>query len=222
LLGKRIREMGGRILFEEAIDIQLGGEKIMGVLTRSRSIKTKSVINAAGCDSPKASDWVGISLPIEIQKRRLLYTTKMEERFLEPLVVAFDKGWAGKQLSEGNIYMGYLGEGNENLSDREFTEKCVELALQMIPDQMARLRVLKLQEGHYDTTPDGQPIVGPVLGREGYILMAGFSGHGYMLAPAIGMVLSEILTGQVPSLDMEGLQLSRFQEAHLHREGLVI
>jgi len=222
LLGKRIREMGGRILFEEAMDIQLKGEKIVGVQTPNRYIETKSVINAAGCDSLKVSDWVGISLPIEIQKRRLLYTTRMEERFLEPLAVAFDKGWAGKQLSEGNIYMGYLGEGNENLSDREFTEKCVELALQMIPDQMARLRVLKLQEGHYDTTPDGQPIVGPVLGREGYILMTGFSGHGYMLAPAMGMVLSDILTGQVPSLDIEGLRLERFQETHIDREKLVI
>jgi sarcosine oxidase subunit beta len=222
LLGQRIREMGGRILFEEAIGIKVRGEKIVSVQTPKRTIETKTVINAAGCESPKISDWVGVPLPIEIQKRRLLYTTRIEERFLEPLVVAFDKGWAGKQLREGNVYMGYLREAEESLSDHRYTEKCVELALHMVPEKMAELRVLKVQEGHYDTTPDGQPIVGPVLGREGYTLMTGFSGHGYMLAPAVGRVLSEILTGQVPSLDLEGLQLNRFQKAQLHREGLVI
>lgn len=222
LLGQRIREKGGRILLEEAIDIKVRGEKIIGVQTPRRTIETESVINAAGCDSPRVSEWVGVRLPIEIQKRRLLYTARIEERFLEPLVVALDKGWAGKQLREGHVYMGYLREAEESLSDHRYTEKCVELALQIMPEKMAELRILKIQEGHYDTTPDGQPIIGNVPGRKGYTLMTGFSGHGYMLAPAIGMVLSEILTGQRPCLDIEGLRLERFQESHMDREGLVI
>ena len=222
LLGQRIREMGGRILFEEAIGIEVRSQKVVGVQTSKRTIETKSAINAAGCESPGFSDWVGVPLPIETQKRRLLYTTRIEERFLEPLVVAFDKGWAGKQLREGNVYMGYLREAEESLSDHRYTEKCVELALHMMPEKMAELRVLKIQEGHYDTTPDGQPILGRVSGREGYTLMTGFSGHGYMLAPAIGMVLSEILTGQRPSLDIRGLHLERFQETDTDREKLVI
>ena len=222
LLGKRIREMGGKILFEEAIDIKLKSERVVGVQTSKRYIETKSVINAAGCDAPKVSEWMGIPLPIEIQKRRLLYTARIEERFLEPLVVAFDKGWAGKQLREGNVYMGYLREGDEAISDHQYTEKCVELALEIMPEKMGELRMLKIQEGHYDTTPDGQPILGHVPGREGYTLMTGFSGHGYMLAPAIGMVLSEILTDQRPSLDIRGLYLERFQQTHIDREKLVI
>jgi len=222
LLGRRIREMGGKILFEEAIDIKLKSEKVVGVQTPKRTIETKSIINAAGCESPRVSDCVGIPLPIEIQKRRLLYTARIEERFLEPLVVAFDKGWAGKQLREGNVYMGYLREAEELISDPQYTEKCVELALEIMPEKMGELRLLKIQEGHYDTTPDGQPISGRVFGREGYTLMTGFSGHGYMLAPAIGMVLSEILTDQRPSLDIRGLYLERFQQTHIDREKLVI
>ena len=222
LLGRRIREMGGKILFEEAIDIKLKSEKVVGVQTSKRYIETKSIINAAGCESPRVSDCVGIPLPIEIQKRRLLYTTRLEERFLEPLVVAFDKGWAGKQLREGNVYMGYLREGEENISGRQFTERCVDLALQMLPEKMSRLSVLKIQEGHYDTTPDGQPIIGPAPEREGYTLMTGFSGHGYMLAPAIGRVLSDILTDQIPSLEIGALRLERFQKTRVDKEKLVI
>jgi sarcosine oxidase subunit beta len=60
LLGKRIREMGGRIEFEEATGIKVRNEKIVGVQTPKRTIETDSVINAAGCESPRVSDWVGI------------------------------------------------------------------------------------------------------------------------------------------------------------------
>lgn len=222
LLGKRTRALGGKILFEEVVDIITKGGKLTGVKTNERIIETRSVINAAGCDSPILSRLIGVPLPIEIQKRRLLYTTKTEERFLDPLVVAFDKGWAGKQLSEGNVYMGYLRETEEPLSDHEFTERSVEIALEMLPEQMAKLRVLNLQEGRYDMTPDGQPIIGAVAEVEGYTLMTGFSGHGFMLAPAIGMVLSELLRGEKPSIDIRPLSLVRFQETQTEPDKLVI
>jgi sarcosine oxidase subunit beta len=146
----------------------------------------------------------------------------MEKRFLEPLVVAFDKGWAGKQLSEGNVYMGYLREAEEAISDHQFKEKCVEIAIQMMPKNMAQLRVQRIQEGRYDMTPDGQPIVGGIDEVKGYTLMNGFSGHGFMLAPALGMVLSEYLTGKKPSIDINGLSLKRFQDPETDVDGLVI
>ncbi len=71
-------------------------------------------------------------------------------------------------------------------------------------------------------TPDGQPIIGRVPEVEGYALMTGFSGHGFMLAPAIGMVLSEILTGKSPSLNLEALSLTRFQDREIDLDRLVI
>jgi sarcosine oxidase subunit beta len=222
LLGKRIRNLGGKVLFEEAIDIMTKNRRVTGVKTNIRTIETESVINAAGCNSPVVSSWVGVTLPIDIQKRRLLYTTRMEKRFLEPLVVAFDKGWAGKQLSEGNVYMGYLREAEEAISDHQFKEKCVEIAIQMMPKNMAQLRVQRIQEGRYDMTPDGQPIVGGIDEVKGYTLMNGFSGHGFMLAPALGMVLSEYLTGKKPSIDINGLSLKRFQDPETDVDGLVI
>ena len=222
LLGKRVRDLGGKVLFEEAVDIMTERGRITGVKTNKRVIETESVINAAGCNSPVISSWVGVTLPLEIQKRRLLYTSRMEERFLEPLVVALDKGWAGKQLSEGNVYLGYLREADETISDHQFKEKCVEIAIHMLPKSMTKLRVQRLQEGCYDMTPDGQPIVGEVDTLKGYYLMTGFSGHGFMLAPALGMVLSDYLTGKQPSIDIDGLSLKRFHDADIDVDKLII
>ncbi len=87
---------------------------------------------------------------------------------------------------------------------------------------MTKLRVQRLQEVCYDMTPDGQPIVGEVDTLKGYYLMTGFSGHGFMLAPALGMVLSDYLTGKKPSLDIDGLSLKRFHEPDINVDKLII
>lgn len=45
----------------------------------------------------------------------------------------------------------------------------------------------------FDVTPDHQPIVGPVGDKEGLWMAAGYSGHGFMLAPAISRRLAEAM-----------------------------
>ena len=55
----------------------------------------------------------------------------------------------------------------------------------LLPAPRVRLFDL-LVEGFYDVTPDHQPILGGVPGLDGLWLAAGFSGHGFMFAPAVG------------------------------------
>ena len=52
-----------------------------------------------------------------------------------------------------------------------------------------------LVEGFYDVTPDHQPILGAVHGLDGLWLAAGFSGHGFMMAPAVGRRLAAAISG---------------------------
>jgi sarcosine oxidase subunit beta len=47
-------------------------------------------------------------------------------------------------------------------------------------------------------TPDGLPILGPVDGVEGLYVAAGFSGHGFALAPVVGDVLARLALGREP------------------------
>src|SRR2546421_7311409 len=42
--------------------------------------------------------------------------------------------------------------------------------------------------GFYDMTPDGQPIVDSL--EEGFWVAAGFSGHGFMVAPSTGRLVA--------------------------------
>jgi sarcosine oxidase subunit beta len=209
LLAARAKEAGLRLRFEPAIGIELAGQKVRGVLTPNGLIEAGAVVNAAGCDAPELARPVGVEIPIRVEARRLIYMERIAERVLDPLVAALDKAWAGKQLTEGAVYMGYLKEATETLDDWAYTEKTVEAAMAVLP-ALADLKVIRLAKGNYDTSPDGQPLLGAVPGLDGYYQAVGFSGHGYMLAPAVGRVLAELVLGFPPSLPLEPFRSDRF------------
>jgi sarcosine oxidase subunit beta len=76
--------------------------------------------------------------------------------------------------------------------------------------------------GLYEVTPDAHPIFGrtPV---EGFWIVAGFSGHGFMHGPIAGKLMTEFLTeGRAHSVDVSALDLARFSEGRLIREYNVV
>ena len=69
--------------------------------------------------------------------------------------------------------------------------------------------------GVYDVTPDWNPVVGWV--RDGVYALAGMSGHGLKLAPAIAESAAAQLAGREPPIDMRPLRFERFAEGDLLR-----
>jgi sarcosine oxidase subunit beta len=67
--------------------------------------------------------------------------------------------------------------------------------------------------GAYDSTPDWNPVVGFV--RDGVYAIAGMSGHGLKLAPAIAECAAAELAGRRPPIDLHPLRFSRFAEGDL-------
>ena len=78
---------------------------------------------------------------------------------------------------------------------------------------------LQLQRGwagHYDVTPDENPILGVHPEHPALFLAVGFSGHGLMLAPAVGKMLSEaIRLGRSETLEIRPYCLERFRTGNL-------
>lgn len=69
--------------------------------------------------------------------------------------------------------------------------------------------------GVYDNTPDWNPVVGWV--RDGVYAIAGLSGHGLKLAPAIAESVAAQLAGREPPIDLHPLRFERFAEGDLLR-----
>lgn len=48
----------------------------------------------------------------------------------------------------------------------------------------------------YTMTPDSQPVIGPLKQVEGLFVVAGFSGHGFKLAPSVSEGVAQMLAGE--------------------------
>lgn len=68
--------------------------------------------------------------------------------------------------------------------------------------------------GCYDVTPDWNPVIsaGPL---EGLVIAAGFSGHGFKIAPAVGQLVADIIVdghSSDPRIPASDFRFSRFAE----------
>jgi sarcosine oxidase subunit beta len=98
----------------------------------------------------------------------------------------------------------------------------MEAAIERLPALESARRVAAWA-GLYEVTPDAHPIIGPVRDLDGYYLVTGFSGHGFMHGPAAGLLVAEtIIYGQPVTLDLSALDYYRFEEGREIEEYNVI
>ncbi|MCB0131632.1 MAG: FAD-binding oxidoreductase, partial [Caldilineaceae bacterium] len=112
--------------------------------------------------------------------------------------------------------------GFDEQVDRQWEYEHLENAVQRLP-LLEEAGIAARWAGLYEVTPDAHPIFGRVPQLDGYFVVAGFSGHGFMHGPGAGLLMSEIiLDGQAASLDISTLDYARFDEGRLIQEYNVI
>lgn len=68
----------------------------------------------------------------------------------------------------------------------------------------------------YAITPDWHPILDKLPGVEGAYAAAGFSGHGFKMAPIVGQLMAELVVdGEPRTMDARALRFARFAEQDL-------
>ncbi|CAN7187836.1 NAD(P)/FAD-dependent oxidoreductase [Variovorax paradoxus] len=73
-------------------------------------------------------------------------------------------------------------------------------AIELLP-QLRDARITHAWAGYIDSTPDGVPGIGEVPGMPGFILAAGFSGHGFGIGPGAGHLIADLASGAEPIVD---------------------
>jgi len=82
-------------------------------------------------------------------------------------------------------------------------------AVELLP-QLRDARITDAWAGFVDSTPDGVPGIGEVPSLPGFILAAGFSGHGFGIGPGAGHLIADIATGAEPIVDPVPYRPGRF------------
>jgi sarcosine oxidase subunit beta len=184
--------------------------------------RAERVVVAAGYDTPLLLTTTGVSVPIEREERYLFYSDPIRERLLEPLVVSSERQFAAKQLANGRVLASHLRATGDPTTDgaswRRHVRSCI---LELLP-RLEYVSLPLLVEGLYDVTPDNQAIVGEVPGRPGLWVAAGFSGHGFMIAPEVGRAVAAQLCGEDPGPAFAELAVDRFARGALAPETSIV
>lgn len=73
-------------------------------------------------------------------------------------------------------------------------------AVELLPE-LGKVPVSATWAGYIDSTPDGVPAIGEIEAVPGFILAAGFSGHGFGIGPGAGHMIADMITGAEPLVD---------------------
>ncbi|PNR94841.1 FAD-binding oxidoreductase [Petrotoga sp. 9PWA.NaAc.5.4] len=209
--------------FTEVKGIRVKNNSIIGVETNKGFIETSKVVDAAGGWSQQIAKWVGVELPIYSERHEILVTEPVKP-MLDPMLMSFSFNIYCQQTPEGSFIMGYGPENeppsyNMNSSWR-FLETMAQKATFLLPS-LKDIRIIRQWAGLYNMSPDKQPIVSKLNEVEGFYVACGFSGHGFMLAPAIGILMADIITESQLTYDVV-LDIERFKRGEVIAEPSVV
>jgi glycine/D-amino acid oxidase-like deaminating enzyme len=216
------RESGAAYLSKSrATNFLIESGRIRGVKTEQGEIHAPVVIAATGPWTRPLFQSTGYDPPIETEFHQVAILKNAPT--MKPGVACIDSVTATYFRSDG-IDKFLVGDfyGKRPVDPDNFPQRPSDNDLEDIIDRASR-RVPKLENaevmrgvtGVYDVTPDSRPVLGPVPGVEGLHLCAGFSGMGFKISPAIGLVMSEsILDGKASTVDITPFRPGRFQEGN--------
>lgn len=202
----------------EVTGINMKGSRVTGVVTGSgEEIETPVVIAAAGAHTGLLGEKMGLDIPV-IPERHQVAVTEPLEMFLGIMVISFSHGTYFKQTPHGSLFLG-VGDPEHELKDYnersswQFLFDVVRKTTFHLP-ALQNANIIRQWAGLYDMTPDSQGILGKTE-IEGFYLDLGWSGHGFQLAPAVGQVMAEIVSGEEPFIDVSCMCLERFARGEL-------
>jgi sarcosine oxidase subunit beta len=220
------QKMGARMINNvEVTGIQIGAGKIEGVETTQGVVKTRMVINAAGAWAGTIGKMAGVPIPVQPIRRQMFTTNPLKEIPEDfPFVIDFARSLYFHREGEGLL----IGMSNPNETpgfdinvDEEWEITNLEAAIRRMP-LLENASRASHWAGLYEVTPDAHPIFGE-SNVEGFLICAGFSGHGFMHGPIAGKLMSEYVTDNTFStVDVSSLDLARFDEGRSIKEYNVV
>ncbi len=219
------RALGVEIL--EGVEVQ--GLAIRPGASRVRTnlgeIRAARVVICAGAWSRPLGDMAGAMVPVAPYRRHIFVTKPFSAiTRVTPMTVDYRTTFYFHPEGDG-LLMGMSDpaepESFRTDVDWDFLDHMVEHATERFP-ALEEAEIMTGWAGLYEVTPDHQGIVGESEEVPGLWLCCGFSGHGFMQAPAVGELCADLMVGREPAFDVSGLRPGRFADGVEVEERAVI
>lgn len=199
---------------EGVLAVTRAAGRVVGVATAREAYAAAAVVNCAGPHADEVARLAGLEVPSRPYKRQVLVTEPLPgfpPTF--PLIVDLDTGWYAHRQGASAVLMGGTDRdrvpGHDTTVDWAGFDPVFRAAARRVPP-LAEARVMRAYAGVRDLTPDYHGLLGEASGLAGFYLACGFSGHGFMHSPAIGLLVAElVLDGRATSMDVSALSPAR-------------
>jgi sarcosine oxidase subunit beta len=225
-LDANVRKMGVRIFLDTEVErVEREGGRYGVVLMGEGLIKAEKVLFATGAWSRELVRRSGYDVPIE-PYRRNIYVTEPIPWFPKNAPFTFDilTGTHFKPESSGILFLKINPDEGPSFNeepDMDWLENVIPDLIHVMP-RLENVGIADAWAGLYDMSPDHSAILGPIPGVAGLYVSIGFSGHGLMHAPGVGISMAEyLLDGKTSTLDVSEYRPERFGEGRLIEEAAV-
>jgi glycine/D-amino acid oxidase-like deaminating enzyme len=216
---------------EEAAAVTVEHGRVTGVQTGTSTISTYKVVNAAGPWASEIGRMAGTHVPVAPERRHIFIAqppgggswdaaASGQVPSSRLMVIDFESTFYFHREGGGLLFgMGDPEErpGFDTTVRWDFLPKVIEVAVRRLP-ALGDAAVSHAWAGLYEMTPDHNPIIGAAPDVSGFFTIAGFSGHGFQHSPAAGRILTDLMTGRDPGLDISPFAHSRFTSASVSSE----
>jgi sarcosine oxidase subunit beta len=216
------RRAGARLVRDCTVtEIAVSGGAITHVVTDRGSIATDTVICAAGAWSRGLGALVGVDLPVEPLRRQILTTAPIPG--LDPHTpFTIDFSTSFYFHCEGRGLLLGMSDPDETpgfkLAESDGWLTGLGSAIERRAPDLSEVGLRAGWAGLYEMTPDHNALVGEADGVSRFLYATGFSGHGFLMGPAIGEVMRDLYLGRSPVVDVSPLTADRFAGSTLRPE----
>lgn len=214
---KKARELGVRFISGEPV------EKILKIKGKARKVVTpnnvyegEKILVAAGYESRKITESVGIDIPMQPLKMECLVTEAQPYMFDQMLGTA-EADFYGHQSKHGSFVFGgstgleAYNKDNGKLISTSLGASCTCRGIMKYFPALSDAKIVRAWTGYIDECADKIPVISPVEEVPGLYLACGFTGHGFGIAPGAAYNIAEMLTEGTPTVDMKEFRYDRFK-----------
>lgn len=198
-----------------------GDRRVTSVATSRGTIECSQVVCAAGAWSGLIGDMVGVELPVLPLRREIMVSEPVDfDTSRMPFTIDFASSYYVHPEGPGLLF-GCPDETDVwDFDDRRDPDWLPVLAehIDARTPEFADVEAGRGWAGLYEMTPDHNALIGEAEELNGFFYACGFSGHGFLMGPAVGEVVAALMTGRTPFVDVSPLNKARFATSGLRKE----
>jgi sarcosine oxidase, subunit beta len=194
--------------------IDTTGDRVTAVHTDHGPIACSTVICTAGAWSAQIGEMAGISLPVRPVRRQMAFTAPLVPAAPRiPFTIDFSSS-AYFHNSDDGLLFGLADPDQPEGFDTTWTPEWLALFREVVRHRAPALADLETTGGWaglYEITPDHNALIGRSGELSNFLYATGFSGHGFLQAPAIGEIIRDLYLDRAPFVDITPLSADRFR-----------